>query len=117
MQPVMQREREPEPVAEQFVELPSHSRLPRLDLGVDWGSPWNEFRSSVQNYFDGSKAPSPAEPPNWPTPPSPPPAPALAPLPEKLNIAPGAILALFKALKDAKLVPVPVPVPLSTCRC
>ena len=43
MQPVMQREREPEPVVEEFVELPSHSRLPRLDLGVDWGSPWNEF--------------------------------------------------------------------------
>src|SRR6202167_364707 len=61
MQPVMQREREPEPVAEQFVELPSHSRLPRLDLGVDWGSPWTEFRSSLRNYFDGSKAPSPAD--------------------------------------------------------
>jgi TonB family protein len=61
MQPVMQREREPEPVVEEFVELPSHSRLPRLDLGVDWGSPWNEFRSSLRNYFDGSKAPSPAE--------------------------------------------------------
>ena len=61
MQPVMQREREPEPLAEEFVELPSHSRLPRLDLGVEWGSPWSEFRSSLRNYFDGSKAPSPAE--------------------------------------------------------
>ena len=61
MQPVMQREREPEQVVEQFVELPSHSRLPRLDLGVDWGSPWAEFRSSLRNFFDGSKVPSPAE--------------------------------------------------------
>ncbi len=62
MQPVMQREREPEPVLPaEFVELPSHSRLPRLDLGVDWGSPWAEFRSSWRDFFDGSKAPSPAE--------------------------------------------------------
>jgi TonB family protein len=61
MQPVMQREREPEPVPEEFVELPSHSRLPRLDLGVDWGSPWVEFRSSWRDFFDGSKAPSAAE--------------------------------------------------------
>jgi TonB family protein len=61
MQPVMQREREPEPMPEEFVELPSHSRLPRLDLGVDWGSPWAEFRSSVRDLFSGSKAPSPAE--------------------------------------------------------
>jgi TonB family protein len=63
MQPVMQREREPEPelVVEAVVELPSHSRLPRLDLGVDWGSPWAEFRSSWRNFFDGSKAPSPIE--------------------------------------------------------
>jgi TonB family protein len=61
MQPVMQREREPEPVLDEFVELPSHSRLPRLDLGVDWGSPWVEFWSSWHNFFDGSKAPSPAD--------------------------------------------------------
>ena len=61
MQPVMQREREPKQVVEEFVELPSHSRLPRLDLGVDWGSPWAEFRSSCRNFFDGGKAPSPAE--------------------------------------------------------
>jgi TonB family protein len=62
MQPVMQREREPEQVSpEQFIELPSHSRLPRLDLGVDWGSPWAEFRSSWRDFFDGTKAPDPAE--------------------------------------------------------
>jgi TonB family protein len=58
----MQRERQPEPeLPEEFVELPSHSRLPRLDLGVDWGSPWAEFRSSWRDFFDGSKAPSSAE--------------------------------------------------------
>jgi TonB family protein len=57
----MQREREPEPVLEEFVELPSHSRLPRLDLGVDWGSPWDEFRSSWRDFFDGSKVPLASE--------------------------------------------------------
>src|ERR1700729_1090261 len=71
MQPVMQRYPETPPPGEppvapevtpaSDVELPSHSRLPRLDLGVDWGSPWAEFRSSWRDFFDGSKAPSPAE--------------------------------------------------------
>ncbi len=57
MQPVMQRE--PEPVViEEILELPSHSRLPRLDLGVDWGSPWADFRSSLHDYFNGPKAPA-----------------------------------------------------------
>src|SRR6202046_2405768 len=37
-------------------ELPVHSRLPRLDLGVDWESPWEEFRSSVRDYFHGPRA-------------------------------------------------------------
>jgi TonB family protein len=54
-QPVMQRE--PEPVVEEILELPSHSRLPRLDLGVDWESPWAEFRSSWHDFFRGPKAP------------------------------------------------------------
>ena len=55
MKAVMQRE--PEPVAvEELVEMPSHSRLPRLDLGVDWISPWDEFRSSLRDYFSGPKA-------------------------------------------------------------
>jgi TonB family protein len=55
-QPVMQRE--PEPVVEEILELPSHSRLPRLDLGVDWESPWAEFRSSLHDFFKGPKAPA-----------------------------------------------------------
>ena len=59
MQPVMQRE--PEPAIETEVELPSYSRLPRLDLGVEWASPWEEFRSSWSNFFDGTKAPPDSE--------------------------------------------------------
>jgi TonB family protein len=59
MQPVMQRE--PEPVVqEEILELPSHSSLPRLDLGVEWPSPWAEFRSSWHDYFKGPKAPADA---------------------------------------------------------
>lgn len=50
-----------EPAEETLVELPSHSRLPRLDLGVDWGSPWQEFRSSWRAYFNGERAPADAE--------------------------------------------------------
>ncbi len=43
--------------ADALIELPSHSRLPRLDLGIDWESPWEEFRSSWHNYFDGAPVP------------------------------------------------------------
>jgi TonB family protein len=42
---------------ESVVEFPVHSRLPRLDLGVYWESPWREFRSSVRDYFSGPKPP------------------------------------------------------------
>jgi TonB family protein len=38
-----------------FEALPVHSRLPRLDLGVDWESPWQEFRSSVRDFFRGPR--------------------------------------------------------------
>src|SRR5271156_1689839 len=67
MQPVMQRYPEtpprgeppvaPEVTPAPDVELPSHSRLPRLDLGVDWGSPWHDFRSSVHDFLRGPRAP------------------------------------------------------------
>ncbi|MFZ3215185.1 MAG: TonB family protein [Candidatus Acidiferrales bacterium] len=61
----MQRYPEPpaaaEPVARPDVELPSHSRLPRLDLGVDWGSPWDDFRSSLHDFFKGPRAPHESE--------------------------------------------------------
>lgn len=43
--------------ADALIELPSHSRLPRLDLGIDWGSPWDEFRSSLRDYFRGEPVP------------------------------------------------------------
>src|SRR6202453_4206302 len=71
MQPVMQRYPETPPPGEPpvapeltpapDVELPSHSRLPRLDLGVDWGSPWHDFRSSVYDFFRGPRAPENSE--------------------------------------------------------
>jgi len=41
----------------QLIELSPHSRLPRLDLGVDWESPWREFRTSVRDFFTGPRAP------------------------------------------------------------
>src|ERR1700693_2255379 len=71
MQPVMQRYPEtpasseppeaPAIVLQPDVELASHSRLPRLDLGVDWGSPWHDFRSSVHDLFRGPRAPQDSE--------------------------------------------------------
>ena len=71
MQPVMQRYPEtpgsseppdaPEIVLQPDVELASHSRLPRLDLGVDWGSPWHDFRTSWHDFFRGPRAPQDSE--------------------------------------------------------
>src|SRR5580658_4679156 len=74
MQPVMQRYPEPPPpggppeplgapevTPAPDVELPSHSRLPRLDLGVDWGSPWHDFRTSLHDFFRGPRAPENSE--------------------------------------------------------
>src|SRR6202050_2506516 len=74
MQPVMQRYPEtpppsepavrpvaPEPARASVVELPSHAQLPRLDLGVDWGSPWRDFRSSWHDFFRGPRAPQDSE--------------------------------------------------------
>ena len=43
--------------ADTLIELPSHSRLPRLDLGIDWESPWEEFRSSLRDHFHGAPVP------------------------------------------------------------
>ena len=44
-----------------LVELPPHARLPRLDLGVDWESFWEEFPSSVRANFSGPRAPKYSE--------------------------------------------------------
>jgi TonB family protein len=38
-----------------MVELPPHSRLPRLDLGIDWESPAEEFRTSLWQFFAGPR--------------------------------------------------------------
>lgn len=53
MQPAVQRE--PEPAPESLVELPPHSRLPRLDLGVEWESRGGEFLSSLTDFFTGPR--------------------------------------------------------------
>ena len=36
-------------------------KLPRLDLGVDWGSPWREFRTSWHDFFRGPRVPQDSE--------------------------------------------------------
>ncbi|MFY9753299.1 MAG: TonB family protein [Candidatus Acidiferrales bacterium] len=48
----------PEAPPDWLLELPAHSRLPRLDLGVEWISPWEEFRSSWREFFSGTAAPA-----------------------------------------------------------
>src|ERR1700675_2575897 len=59
MQPQVRPENEP-PV-NSLIELPSHSRLPRLDLGVEWESPWDEFRSSFHASLKGPRPPKEEE--------------------------------------------------------
>jgi TonB family protein len=44
--------------AEPAFELPAKVGLPHLDLAVKWGSPWDEFRSSLRELCDGRPAPS-----------------------------------------------------------
>jgi len=41
----------------QLVELPPHARLPRLDLGIDWESRGEIFRSSVASVLTGPPTP------------------------------------------------------------
>jgi TonB family protein len=47
--------------ADSVVELCSRGQLPRLDLGIDWESPWQAFRSSVRDFFSGKRAPKESE--------------------------------------------------------
>lgn len=61
MQTAAKRALEPVQADVSLVELPPHGRLPRLDLGVDWGSPWQEFRTSVRDFFDKQAIPTYAE--------------------------------------------------------
>jgi TonB family protein len=44
-----------------LIELEPHSRLPRLDLGIDWESPRAEFISSLRGVVSGPRAPKEAE--------------------------------------------------------
>jgi len=40
-----------------LIELPPHARLPRLDLGIEWESPGEVFRSSVAGVLGGPPNP------------------------------------------------------------
>jgi TonB family protein len=47
-------------------ELSPHSRLPRLDLGIDWESPREEFGSSLREFISGPRPPAYSEVENTP---------------------------------------------------
>ncbi len=49
------------PRDDSLVEFSPLGQLPRLDLGIDWQSPWREFRSSVGDFFSGQRAPKDEE--------------------------------------------------------
>ena len=44
-----------------LIELSPHARLPRLDLGIDWESPGQEFGSSLASLFKGPRPPRDAD--------------------------------------------------------
>ncbi|MGD0956695.1 MAG: TonB family protein [Candidatus Acidiferrales bacterium] len=46
---------EPHPLNGSIEELPPYSRLPRLDLGIDWESPRHEFVTSLRCFFTGPR--------------------------------------------------------------
>jgi len=48
---------EPRALDAHLVELPPHARLPRLDLGIDWESPGEAFRTSVAGVLIGPPTP------------------------------------------------------------
>ncbi|HEY6443922.1 MAG TPA: TonB family protein [Candidatus Acidoferrales bacterium] len=54
-------QRDQQPPADSLIELEPHSRLPRLDLGIDWESPRAEFVSSLRGLVRGPRAPKEAE--------------------------------------------------------
>lgn len=51
----------PHPLKGSIEELPPYSRLPRLDLAIDWESPQEEFVTSVRDFFKGPRAPKGTE--------------------------------------------------------
>jgi TonB family protein len=54
-------QRDQQPPGDSLIELEPHSRLPRLDLGIDWESPRAEFISSLRGIVSGPRAPKEAE--------------------------------------------------------
>lgn len=52
MEPLLQ----PEP--DSLIELSPHARLPRLDLGIDWETPAQEFRTSLASVLTGPHPPT-----------------------------------------------------------
>jgi TonB family protein len=59
MHPLLQGDTHP--LKGSIEELPPYSRLPRLDLGIDWESPQREFFTSVREFFKGPRAPKEEE--------------------------------------------------------
>lgn len=46
-----------EAVDDSLIEFSPHGQLPRLDLGIDWESPWRGFRSSARDFLSGQRTP------------------------------------------------------------
>jgi len=51
----------PAPEVDSLIELSPHARLPRLDLGIDWETPAEEFRTSLESVVSGPQAPTDGE--------------------------------------------------------
>ena len=54
-------QRDQAPPADSLIELEPHSRLPRLDLGIDWESPREGFITSLRGVVSGPRPPKEAE--------------------------------------------------------
>src|SRR5689334_12047397 len=54
-------QRDHERSADSLIELEPHSRLPRLDLGIDWESSREGFITSLRGVVSRSRAPREAE--------------------------------------------------------
>jgi TonB family protein len=63
MQTFLQRNTDPsaDSPADSVIELSPHSRLPRLDLGIDWESTREEFPTSLRAVFTGPRPPKDSE--------------------------------------------------------
>ena len=54
-------QRDPSPPVDSLIELEPHSRLPRLDLGIDWESPREGFITSLRGVVSRPRAPRETE--------------------------------------------------------